>query len=634
MSTRPIHVAPSAKPGEPTEDDLGHTLGHMERLVRGPSLQLRNRRAVPCLQAPVEGVDAISTPGASSSSAQPSPEKDRSTVRLRFFNFNMANNSHYANLADLQGAGGRGNFLRAFRDPLADGKDVDAVFVTLVETRLNIKDWATDYLTQRRGGRLDALILQNARRESKSSGRSRIRGWMDNVAAVYNGNLKSVLSFSNGCLKEEENIGQIFGRLIESRVVGVPVPNPKKAFMGRVLTHVGGENSVRLGFVSAHFPVAKLAAALEEPGFEQLRGAKVALARSLRKILRKAKECDVIDRRTMLFLQGDVNSRTVLRKEAAEYGYTISIDRSKEDDFGLEFEISDHVQHLGRCAIMVSAVTGGLAQEWNNAHAQESVRVGDVLVEVNGIRDDSDSMIRECRKNHALSLKFQRKVADVLLEVLRDSDMQRAIQHELGLPPGRWYEIAEYETVHDLPVTYKFLENPARSQETDDSPVSLTIGDIMTSQGMSDKKQAQFADEVSPTNGKKDEEATNLDGADLYKMCMAGLGDDKVSKYGLAYKKNDFRAFRFPACADRVIFWAPDQVADRISFELPRHGYEVNGSQFGSDHRPVSMEVVMHISSRSQRPRRVETKTVKSVSAAVLEESCGSTSGEDSPSDL
>ena len=32
---------------------------------------------------------------------------------------------------------------------------------------------------------------------------------------------------------------------------------------------------------------------------------------------------------------------------------------------------------------------------------------------------------------------------------------------------------------------------------------------------------------------------------------------------------------RFPACADRVIYWASDELHDYLSLELPRGGYEV-----------------------------------------------------------
>ena len=71
---------------------------------------------------------------------------------------------------------------------------------------------------------------------------------------------------------------------------------------------------------------------------------------------------------------------------------------------------------------------------------------------------------------------------------------------------------------------------------------------------------------------------------------LLSLGD-WLDHWALAFKAQDFKAFRFPAAADRVIYWASDELHDHLSVELPRQGYEVNHQQLGSDHRPVSLEV-------------------------------------------
>ena len=68
-----------------------------------------------------------------------------------------------------------------------------------------------------------------------------------------------------------------------------------------------------------------------------------------------------------------------------------------------------------------------------------------------------------------------------------------------------------------------------------------------------------------------------------------------LGKACIAFNKKDFRAFRFPSCADRIVYWAPDTLAGRISWELPRGGYEVNHAQLGSDHRSVSLEAVLRV---------------------------------------
>lgn len=464
---------------------------------------------------------------------------DGFVYRMRFFNFNMANSSGYTSVADLQGPGGRGHFLDALREPLADGRGVDIAFATLVETRLNMSEWVQEYMAQYKDSHLDCVLSQNARREGAQNTRSRVRSWMEGIAASYNGNLKSMLAFCSGSFKEDRS-GGIFGRLTEARLAGLPVPNPKKAFMGRSIVSVNGEG-IRLCFVGAHFPLAKLAAALEDPTADPLEGAKVALARTLRKVLRKASRRGLTDDRTAIFVQGDLNSRTVLR--------------------GTE-------------------------------------------------------------------------VRDVLLELMRDDAIQAAIQHELALPPGRWREVPEHETAYDLPVTYKFLENVECSKQG--APVkggpggALTIGDVVATSRR--ERRSISLQDFSRARPKLETATTSNtfavpmpSAAELYKRTLTNLGDDQLNRWGVVFKKNDFRAFRFPACADRVIYWAPDELADRMTWELPRGGYEVNHQQLGSDHRPVALEAVLHVAREPVResPRLFSDQSVERL-AISLEDSDGS----------
>mmetsp|Transcript_9543 Transcript_9543/g.20940 ORF Transcript_9543/g.20940 Transcript_9543/m.20940 type:complete len:744 (+) Transcript_9543:756-2987(+) len=604
----------------------------------------RSRGAVPCLrggQEAMQACDSSTTPmqfsspfartnSASSSSRPPSwdwEDPEAVEVRLRFFNFNMGNSNAYSHVKDLQGPGGRGTFIDALRKPLCDGDEADIVFVTLVETRVNLTEWGQHYASQPPAGDdpgLDMLLLQNARREGKVNSKSRVRGWMEDLAASYNGNLKSMLCF-NGEKFKEDAAPQVFGRLIEARVVGVPVPNPKKAFMGRSLRKVEDDLGVRLCFISAHFPVAKLAAALEDKAIDQLHGAKVALARSLRKVLRKAALCGVADRNCILFLQGDLNSRTVLRHEARENEYTVVLDRSSGRKLGMDVGYDDATTYMGGQALLVTTMRGGLAEIWNREHPYDQMRIGDVVVEVNGVRECAVDMMEAFKEAQIIEMKLHRKVTDVLMEVLRDNDMQQAISHDLDLPPGKWHEIAHYEIVHDLPVTYKFLDHvscgSAHSPSSNSRgsspavtsppviappPFPLTVGDIMACQSLgrissvvgrdvdTETELGTPSNKASVSEGKTALEA--VQGNELYRRHLMNLGEQKLAEFGLVYKKNDFRAFRFPACADRVVFWAPDVVADRCSFELPQDGYEVNHSQLGSDHRPVVLEVKLRLS--------------------------------------
>jgi len=460
--------------------------------------------------------------------------------RLRFYNFNMGNNSDFRSVDELSGPGGRGVFCDALSEALADGRSLDVSFATFVETRLNFTSWVAKYTSGDQKPRLDSLLTQSARREGSISSRNVVRSFVEGLAASYNGNLKSMLAFCSDEFQEDKS-GGIFGRLTERQVGGVPVPNPKKAFIGRSLILPGAGEGIRICFVSCHFPITQIAAALEDPLQDPLEAAKIALAKTLRKVLRKAHQRSLTDERTIIFVQGDINSRTVLREG---------------------------------------------------------------------------------------------EVNDVLLELLEDESLQSAIQQQLeDLPAGRWREAVSHDSVHELPVTYKFNNkkvcqtgnSPARrrAERAEQSPKSeesgsdrehyLTIGDVMSkarlrADSVPDLSKVQTTKTTSTTTSKRTE-------GGLYKRTLATLGQEWLDNWGVAFKQKDFRSFRFPSCADRVIYWASDALYDRMSWELPRGGYEVNHSQLGSDHRPVSLEVILRI---SEDPIR-ESKTLKPARSYMTE---------------
>eukprot|EP00929_Paragymnodinium_shiwhaense_P107619 TRINITY_DN7388_c0_g1_i3.p1 TRINITY_DN7388_c0_g1~~TRINITY_DN7388_c0_g1_i3.p1 ORF type:complete len:597 (-),score=94.83 TRINITY_DN7388_c0_g1_i3:286-2076(-) len=422
--------------------------------------------------------------------------KPSKSCRLRFFNFNMANSSSYQSVAELQGPGGRGRFEQHFSETLADGSNADIVFITLVETRLPVTEWVQDYTAKRkRASHLDVVLSQNARRESAQVKKSPFGALAENLACTYNGNLKTILAFSSKTFREEPN-GALFGLFHEARVAGLHLPNPKKSFLGQMVETTDGEGeSLRLAFVGAHFPISKVANALEDPNINNLQKAKIALGKTLRKVLEAASN-ELSDGRTLLFVQGDLNSRT----------------------------------ELG----------GGMAR-------------------------------------------------DVLLEILNDESMQLAIQEGLPLPLGEWQELPCYESAYDLPVTYKYQESGGRA---DLLHTNLTIGDIMDAAVDGNDRSQTFC--FGPGDDGVQRSMSQRP-CELYHKAMYDIGDKKLADWGLAFKSRDFKAFRFPACADRVVYWAPLKLSRRIHWELPRGGYEMNLAQLGSDHRPVSLEVVMHL---------------------------------------
>eukprot|EP00913_Durusdinium_trenchii_P009205 g8653.t1 len=62
----------------------------------------------------------------------------------------------------------------------------------------------------------------------------------------------------------------------------------------------------------------------------------------------------------------------------------------------------------------------------------------------------------------------------------------------------------------------------------------------------------------------------------------------------------------FPAAADRLICWAPKDLARRLQWSFPQGGYEVNHKQGGSDHRPVRLEVQLTLQPSREEPVKGE----------------------------
>jgi len=393
----------------------------------------------------------------------------------------MANNSSFTSVANLPGPGGCGRFSNVLQDPVSDGGVVDVVYATFVETRLVVKEWIDGYKkNNKHPKRFDTILSQNARREgSRQSGK--LVSLMEGMASTYNGNLKSLLAFSSQTFSAVGGrSGCFMGRLTETMIGGVHIPNPKKAFMGRVVEHHTG---LRLCFASAHFAISKIAAALED--VNPVKHAKLAFAKTLRKMLRKACRCGVINPRTIIILQGDLNSRTVLEGPVAH---------------------------------------------------------------------------------------------DVLLEVIADKRLQRAIQHGLPLPSGCWQEVNPINNARSLPITYKYSACVGRTMDKPGG--SLTLGNVMEAYKSS---SLRLPDSIDP-----------------YRRVLISIGEEKLKDWGLIFKRESFKSFRFPSCPDRVIFWAPDELANRLSWSLPQGGYSVNHCQSGSDHRPVTLEAVLHVTPEVQ----------------------------------
>mmetsp|Transcript_28379 Transcript_28379/g.65789 ORF Transcript_28379/g.65789 Transcript_28379/m.65789 type:complete len:165 (-) Transcript_28379:122-616(-) len=93
-------------------------------------------------------------------------------------------------------------------------------------------------------------------------------------------------------------------------------------------------------------------------------------------------------------------SRRWMQKEGS---YFIVFDKSESKDMGLMVE---SVEHSGR--LLVKAITGGLAEQWNAAHPESAVREGDCILEVNSVGGDVAEMLAKCKHDQVLVLRLVR----------------------------------------------------------------------------------------------------------------------------------------------------------------------------------------------------------------------------------
>jgi len=82
--------------------------------------------------------------------------------------------------------------------------------------------------------------------------------------------------------------------------------------------------------------------------------------------------------------------------------YQFTIDRSSGGKLGID------VDHEDNRTLLVESISGGLVGDWNIANPLLQVRVGDRIVEVNGLKDDVMKMVEECKKLQLLECRVEK----------------------------------------------------------------------------------------------------------------------------------------------------------------------------------------------------------------------------------
>mmetsp|Transcript_12828 Transcript_12828/g.36887 ORF Transcript_12828/g.36887 Transcript_12828/m.36887 type:complete len:535 (-) Transcript_12828:233-1837(-) len=97
-----------------------------------------------------------------------------------------------------------------------------------------------------------------------------------------------------------------------------------------------------------------------------------------------------LDPGLLMFTEGPTHFAIVLEKRRNNSRLGIDVDASQGQ------------------GLVIDSVAGGLVAEWNRRHPECKVKVGDCIVEVNGITGDAQEIFKECRSTWKLEMKLRR----------------------------------------------------------------------------------------------------------------------------------------------------------------------------------------------------------------------------------
>eukprot|EP00439_Symbiodinium_sp_Y106_P008555 s3440_g1.t1 len=252
---------------------------------------------------PSQGMGHLACPDDSAdSSTEEAPVELRfhepTAVRMRFFNFNMAN------IAALDPFVGM--FAQFLEQPFSDGAPVDLAFVALTEARFKMRGFVEEQLEawhrKPPASGLDTLVHRDALRKKTTSIYNPFSWCRKKLVQRVVGNVKTVLGFRQELFQVEQG---------ETRLDGAFTLNPEKALLGSSIVRRG--DGLRLCFFGTHFPMRRLQMVLTSSleASEKLMAAKIEYARVLREVLCKVMAWELTKHNTVIFVQGDLNSRTV-----------------------------------------------------------------------------------------------------------------------------------------------------------------------------------------------------------------------------------------------------------------------------------------------------------------------------------
>jgi hypothetical protein len=83
--------------------------------------------------------------------------------------------------------------------------------------------------------------------------------------------------------------------------------------------------------------------------------------------------------------------------------YSVTLNKSGGEKLGLDVDYME-----GRAVLPIMAITGGLAEKWNNANPDKQMCKGDSVVEVNGVSANVVQMLEKCKSDKILELTLRK----------------------------------------------------------------------------------------------------------------------------------------------------------------------------------------------------------------------------------
>jgi len=366
--------------------------------------------------------------------------------------------------------------------------------------------------------------------------RGGLDGMKGKVAASIVGDLRTVVLCSSSLELVED--GKVFCPFDEANVMETSKlkSNPMKCFMGQTFDAACG--ALRFVFLGTHFPMQKITKLMADSAQDVevlMPQLKSLVARTLRKILRHALLGGVLDGRTMLILQGDLNSRTV---------------HANGRWFDLLYEtLRDPMLQNFIAAELPMELQG----EWREVTSPPDP--GQLPVTYRFDTSSSQSVMEGCH------LRLNQVYGSMGKEVdFADNDTSTEASTRL---PSNWPSADSSLGGNTTPTTTPGTPTNSNSAFTL-SPLLDTL-----------KPYREIMDKLGSKAGEWG----------LFQQ----KGDGKEEK-----GKNQFKPGRLPSCTERVIYYAPAGLQQRTQWYSQR-GYEVNYQQLGSDHKPVLMEATLRV---------------------------------------